>query len=69
MRLIIPSLVWQGPLFCRPPRRSGNLWMPIGFHASWGWTRTYFYGVPDSALYCFVLFPVKTEIPVELCHA
>ena len=61
MRLIIPSLVWQGPLFCLPPRRSGNLWMPIGFHASWGWTRTYFYGVPDSALYRFVLSRSKRK--------
>lgn len=25
--------------------------------------------VPDSVLYSFVLFPVKTEIPVELCRA
>jgi hypothetical protein len=35
-------------LFCLQLRRSGNLWMPIGFHASWDWTQTYFYGVPDS---------------------
>jgi hypothetical protein len=37
-----------GLLFCLLLRRSGNLWMPIGFHASWDWTQTYFYGVPDS---------------------
>jgi len=37
-----------GLLFCLLLRRSGNLWMPIGFHASWDWTQTYLYGVPDS---------------------
>ena len=37
-----------GLLFCLLLRRSGNLWMPVGFHASWDWTQTYFYGVPDS---------------------
>ena len=37
-----------GLLFCLLLRRSGDLWMPIGFHASWDWTQTYFYGVPDS---------------------
>jgi membrane protease YdiL (CAAX protease family) len=37
-----------GLLFCLLLRRSGNLWMPIGFHASWDWTQTYLYGIPDS---------------------
>ena len=37
-----------GLLFCLVLRRSGDLWMPIGFHASWDWTQTYFYGVPNS---------------------
>lgn len=37
-----------GLLFCLLLRRSGNLWLPIGFHASWDWTQTYFYGIPDS---------------------
>lgn len=37
-----------GVLFCLLLRRSGNLWMPIGVHASWDWTQTYFYGIPDS---------------------
>jgi membrane protease YdiL (CAAX protease family) len=37
-----------GLLFCFLLRKSGDLWMPIGFHASWDWTQTYFYGVPDS---------------------
>jgi len=37
-----------GLLFCLLLRRSGNLWMPIGFHALWDWTQSYFYGIPDS---------------------
>ena len=37
-----------GLIFCLLLRRTGDLWMPIGFHASWDWGETYFYGVPDS---------------------
>jgi membrane protease YdiL (CAAX protease family) len=37
-----------GLLFCFLLRRSGDLWMPIGFHASFGWAQTYLYGVPNS---------------------
>jgi uncharacterized protein len=37
-----------GLLLCFILRRTGNLWMPIGFHAAWDWGLTYFYGVPDS---------------------
>jgi uncharacterized protein len=37
-----------GLLFCFLLRRTGNLWMPIGFHAAWDWGETYFYGVPNS---------------------
>jgi uncharacterized protein len=29
-------------------RRTGDLWMPIGFHVAFDWGETYFYGVPDS---------------------
>jgi len=35
-------------LACLILRRTGNLWLPIGFHAAWDWGQTYFYGVPDS---------------------
>jgi len=28
--------------------RTGNLWFPIGMHASWDWGESYFYGTPDS---------------------
>ena len=37
-----------GLFFCLLLRRTGDLWMPIGFHAAWDWGETYFYGVPDS---------------------
>jgi hypothetical protein len=39
-----------GLLFCLILRRTGDLWMPIGFHAAWNWGEAYFYGVPDSGL-------------------
>lgn len=37
-----------GMLFCLMLRRTGDLWMPIGFHTAWDWGETYFYGTPDS---------------------
>lgn len=36
-------------LFCLFLRRTGNLWVPVGFHAGWDWGQT-FYGVPDSGM-------------------
>ena len=36
-------------LFCLFLRRTGNLWLAVGFHASWDWGQT-LYGVPDSGL-------------------
>jgi len=36
-------------LFCLFLRRTGNLWIAVGFHAAWDWGQT-FYGVPDSGL-------------------
>jgi uncharacterized protein len=39
-----------GLLFCLMLRRTGDLWMPIGFHAAWDWSESYFYGVPDSGI-------------------
>jgi CAAX protease family protein len=29
-------------------RRTGNLWLPIGMHAAWNWTESYFYGATVS---------------------
>lgn len=37
-----------GFLFCLLLRRTGDLWMAIGFHAAWDWGESYFYGVADS---------------------
>lgn len=37
-----------GLLLCLLLRRTGDLWMPVGFHAAWDWGESYFYGVPDS---------------------
>lgn len=37
-----------GFLFCLILRRTGSLWMAIGFHSAWDWGETYFYGVADS---------------------
>jgi membrane protease YdiL (CAAX protease family) len=37
-----------GFLFCLILRRTGSLWMGIGFHSAWDWGETYFYGVADS---------------------
>jgi membrane protease YdiL (CAAX protease family) len=39
-----------GLFFCLLLQRSGNLWMPIGFHLAWDWAQTFFYGVPDSGI-------------------
>lgn len=36
--------------FCLTLRRTGSLWFAIGFHASWDWAETFFYGVPDSGM-------------------
>lgn len=39
-----------GLMACLILRRTGNLWLPIGFHTAWDWGQTYFYGVPDSGI-------------------
>jgi len=47
---------FTGLLFCLLLRRTGDLWMAIGFHAAWDWGETFFYGVPDSG------FPAKGHL-------
>ena len=37
-----------GLFFCLTLRRTGSLWFAVGFHASWDWGETFFYGVPNS---------------------
>ena len=31
-------------------RRTGNLWLPIGFHTAFNWAQIYFYGVATSGV-------------------
>jgi len=44
------SVVCFGLLFCLFLRRTGNLWLAVGFHAGWDWGQTFFYGVTDSGM-------------------
>ena len=44
------SVVGSGLLFCLLLRRTGSLWMAVGFHMAWDWAETFFYGVPDSGI-------------------
>jgi membrane protease YdiL (CAAX protease family) len=44
------SVVLFGLLFCFFLRRTGNLWLAVGFHMGWDWGQTFFYGVPDSGI-------------------
>jgi hypothetical protein len=37
-----------GFIFCVSIRLTGSAWWAIGFHASWDWAQTFFYGTPDS---------------------
>lgn len=37
-----------GVFACLLLRATGNLWMPIGFHAAWNWGQTFLFGVSDS---------------------
>ncbi len=39
-----------GFAFCVSVRLTGSAWWAIGFHASWDWAQTFFYGTPDSGL-------------------
>jgi uncharacterized protein len=39
-----------GLVFCFMIRRTGTLWFVLGYHASWDWAESYFYGTPDSGL-------------------
>ena len=37
-----------GLLFCLMLWKSGDLWLPVGFHAAWNWGQTFVFGVPNS---------------------
>jgi uncharacterized protein len=42
------SVVLIGLLFCLFVRRTGDIWIVVGFHAGYDWGLTFFYGVHDS---------------------
>jgi uncharacterized protein len=42
------SAAAAGFLFCLLLRRTGDLWMPVGFHVAWNWGESYFFGVANS---------------------
>ncbi len=44
----IISVVCFALFHCVTLRQTGNLWMSIGFHATWDWCESFLYGVPDS---------------------
>jgi hypothetical protein len=46
----ILQVVVVGMIFCLTIRRTGTLWLAVGFHAAWDWAQTFFYGTPDSGL-------------------
>jgi len=43
-------IVAFGLLHCLFLRRTGNLWLALGFHAAYDWATTFFYGVSDSGM-------------------
>jgi hypothetical protein len=45
----LSAVVFFGLLFCLFLRRTGSLWIAVGFHAAWDWGQA-FYGVPDSGI-------------------
>jgi hypothetical protein len=44
------SVVGAGLVFCISLWYTGSLWWAIGFHATWDWAQTFFYGTPDSGM-------------------
>jgi CAAX protease family protein len=44
----LASVVLFGLIACLTLRRTGTLWIAIGYHAAWDWGQTYLYGVADS---------------------
>src|SRR5579862_2118841 len=46
---ILP-VVEIGSFLCLTIRRTGTLWFAVGYHATWDWAETFFYGTPDSGL-------------------
>jgi membrane protease YdiL (CAAX protease family) len=49
-RIGLAAVVLFGLLLCLFLRRTGNLWIAVGFHMGYDWGQTFFYGVPDSGI-------------------
>ena len=52
-----------GVLACILLQRSGNLWMPIGFHAAWNWGQTFLFGVSNSGFAAAPGHFLTTSVP------
>src|SRR5262249_36073114 len=48
-----------GLLFCLFRRKTGDLWMAIGFHTAWNWAESFLYGVANSG----------RTVPGQLLHS
>jgi hypothetical protein len=46
----VSEVVTAGLVLCLLLRITGSLWMSIGYHTTWDWAHSYFYGTPDSAM-------------------
>src|SRR5690348_9790307 len=44
----LANLALFGLVACLTLRRTGSLWLAIGFHAAWDWGETWLFGVADS---------------------
>jgi uncharacterized protein len=46
----VAGVILTGLLWCFTLRRTGNLWLAVGMHASFDFGETFLYSVPDSGL-------------------
>jgi membrane protease YdiL (CAAX protease family) len=46
----LTSVAAVGLTFCLSIYYTGSLWWALGFHASWDWAQSYFYGTSDSGM-------------------
>jgi membrane protease YdiL (CAAX protease family) len=49
-RVGVLSVVGFALVLCLMLRRTGDLWLAVGFHCSFDWAETFFYGTPDSGI-------------------